>query len=64
MPATDPRFLDATLDEMMADYYAHLYFEDPKAAEETYEDDDFDVDSVASAIGVRADGDVDDWETL
>lgn len=60
--------MDVTLDEMMADFYAHLYFDDPKAAEETFEDDDFDVDDVANIISAPVAGGegnhVDDWETL
>jgi hypothetical protein len=42
--------LDATLDEMMADYFAHQFFSDPKAAD-TVVDDDFDPDDVARQIG-------------
>ena len=46
---------------MLADYYAHTYYDDPKAAE-AVEDDDFDIDSVADQIGAgRA---PDDWEDL
>ena len=43
---------------MMADYYAHLYFDDPKAAS-VDEDDDFDPDKVAEALGRD-----EDWEDL
>ena len=50
LTSTDPRYLDATLDEMMADYFAHRFFDDPKAAEEVV-DDDFDPDDVARQIG-------------
>lgn len=57
---TDPRYLDVTEEEMMADYYAHLYFDDPKAAEED-EDDDFNVDDVANQINAN---DPEDWETV
>lgn len=60
MPSTDPRFLDATHDEIMADYYAHLYYEDPKAAE-IDEDDDFDPDAVESLL---KNGNPDDWEDV
>lgn len=45
---------------MLADYYAHTYFDDPKAAE-TVEDDDFNIDDVASIIGAE---NPDDWEQL
>ena len=60
--------MDTTVDEMLADYYAHLYFEDPKAAE-TVEDDDFNIDDVAAIIGAGhhdagPDAGPDDWEDL
>lgn len=35
---------------MYADYWAHTYFDDPKAAEEVI-DEDFDPDDVARQIG-------------
>lgn len=54
----DPLFLEATRDEMLADYYAHLYTDDPKAADEI-EDEDFDPESVARMIGHE-----DDWEDV
>ena len=57
LPATDPRFLNATLQEMLTDNLAHRYREDPKALEEV-EDDDFDPDAVAALIGHEPD----DWE--
>lgn len=59
LPATDPRFLAVTVDEMLADYYAHLFFDDPKAAE-TVEDENFDQDAVAREIGFAGD----DWEDV
>lgn len=62
LTSTDPRFLDATVEEMLADYYAHLYHDDPKAADEV-EDDEFDPDAVADLIGVGNKG-MDDWEEL
>lgn len=43
---------------MLADYYAHLYTDDPKAADEI-EDEDFDPESVAQMIGHE-----DDWEDV
>lgn len=50
---------------MLTDYWAHMFFDDPKALEEV-EDEAFDEDSVADEIGwqPRAGGDADDWETL
>lgn len=52
--------MEASVDEMLADYWAHTYFEDPKAAE-AVEDDDFDPDEVAELIGYR---EPNDWEDL
>ena len=60
---TDQRYLDVTLDEMMADYFAHTYDNDPKAAEEVI-DEDFDADDVASLIGADVLANNDDWEDL
>lgn len=45
---------------MLADYYAHTYYDDPKAAE-AIEDDGFDPDEVASIISAN---NQDDWEDL
>lgn len=45
---------------MLADYYAHTFYDDPKAADEV-EDDDFNPDEVAQIIGATDPG---DWEEL
>lgn len=55
----DQRFLDATPDEMLEDYWLHTYFDDPKAVTDTVEDDDFDPDKVAEQLNKP-----DDFETL
>ena len=44
LPPTDPRFLDATLFDMMSDFWAHHYAENPDAAKEAI-DDDFNLDA-------------------
>lgn len=59
LPVTDQRFLDATIEEMMADYFAHTFFEDPKAAEEVV-DEEFDPDDVARLIGAELPDDMED----
>lgn len=69
LPPTDPRFLDATLDEMAADYWAHLYADDPKAADEEAIDDDFSVDDELARIDAEAAAldevaGIDDWEPI
>jgi hypothetical protein len=45
LPPTDPRYLDATPDEIAADYWAHWYQEHPGAQEEAH-DPDFDIDEL------------------
>lgn len=60
LPVTDERFLDATVEEMLTDYWSHTYYDDPKALEEI-EDEDFDIDSVAEQIGAAP---PDDWEDM
>ncbi len=45
---------------MLADFYAHTFFDDPKAAD-AVEDEDFSIDEVASIIGAN---NPDDWEEL
>jgi hypothetical protein len=63
--------LDATVEDMMTDLWAHHFFEDQKDAEE-YEDDDFDVAAELAAIEAEAEAgdqsippdDDPDWEDL
>lgn len=59
----DPRFLDATTEEMLADYWSHTYEDDPKALEEVV-DEDFDENDVARLIGADIPPEGDDWEPL
>jgi hypothetical protein len=63
----DPRFLDLTTEDLMTEYYAHLYFDDPTKAATEVVDDDFDVDAELAQINAEAEqelnsGDPDDWE--
>lgn len=58
----DPRFLEATAEEMLTDYWAHRFADDPKELDE-FEDYDFDEESVAEQIGYKPPP-VDDWEEL
>ena len=46
LPPTDPRYLNATREEMAADYWAHWYFEHPDDRGETFEDPDFDLEEL------------------
>lgn len=46
LPPTDPRFLDATMEEVAIDYFAHLFHENPQ---QTFaEDESFDPEAVAA----------------
>ena len=46
LPPTDPRYLDATPEEVAVDYFAHLFFENPQ---QTFaEDESFDPEAVAA----------------
>lgn len=55
----DPRYLDSTVEEMLTDYWAHTFYDDPKALDDA-EDFDFEIDSVADEIGYQPD----EWEDL
>lgn len=59
LPATDPRFLEMTVEDMLADYWAHHYYDNPKA-QETVEDEDFDLNDQLRQLG----DDPDDWEDV
>ena len=66
LTTNDPRFLEATFEEMLTDWWAHKYFDDPKLAEEVV-DEDFDENDVARQIGaeyVAPPAGDDDWEDL
>lgn len=47
---------------MMTDYWAHHYFDNPKAQEEV-EDEDFNLEAKMAEIEAEAEGTT-DWETL
>jgi hypothetical protein len=55
---TDPRFLDATLEQIETEFWAHTYFEKPPGDE--IEDDGFDLDEVLKEIEDE-DKDPGDW---
>jgi hypothetical protein len=50
---TDPRFLEATVEDMLEDLWMHTYYDDPEAVTKTVEDDDFDEESVAERLLAR-----------
>jgi hypothetical protein len=44
LPPTDPRFLDATLEMMLIDFWSWAHHENPKLRDELFVSDDFDAD--------------------
>jgi hypothetical protein len=57
LPQTDPRYLDATVEEMLTDFYADYYEKlSDDSSHTSFENEDYAAD-VASL-------DDDDWETL
>ena len=62
LPPTDPRFLDATIDEMLADDWAWTFVENPNAADEVV-DEEFDVEAEVARLNAEV-GDVSDWEDI
>ena len=65
LPPTDPRFLDATREEIAADFWAHHYVEN--SVTEEFEDTDYDQDEIARKWAEEDDSasvDDDDFETL
>lgn len=56
---TDPRYLDMTREGMLTDFWAHHYFDNPKAAGDA-EDADFDLDAEIK----RMEQNPDDWMPL
>lgn len=64
LPPTDPRFLNATREEIETDFWAHRYFENPPTEEVV--DDDFDQEAIERQWAKEAeqDGLPDDFETV
>lgn len=61
MPPTDPRFLDATAEEIIEDYWANVQADRiaaGKGDEEEIEDDDFDLDQILTEMEDNPDA----WE--
>lgn len=61
LPINDPRYLDATTEEMLTDHYAHLYFENPNRQDDIV-DDDFSLEDLLREAAEEAAQD--DWEDL
>lgn len=61
LPPTDPRWLNATLDDVLIDYWAHAHRDDPNLRnEEAFETEDFEAELAAMAASVKED----DWEDV
>lgn len=58
---TDPRFLDATHEDIVTDYWAHHYLANP--SEEEIEDEDFDMEAYLREAEEEAEGE-DDFEDV
>lgn len=69
LPATDPRFLSASVDEMLADYWAYHYADNPNAQDEVV-DDDFDLQAELARIEAEGEAELaaalaaDDFEEI
>ena len=79
LPSTDPRYLDATYDEILIDYWAHAFTDDPKLKDDLVTDDfaaemaEFEAESAAeiaaaakatAAAAEAAAKPADDWEPV
>lgn len=64
---TDPRYLDATPEEMLTEYWAHYYEErrlSGKPDEEEFEDEEFDIERILAENERQAEGGDDEWEEV
>lgn len=52
LPPTDPRFLRATIEEIVVDYWAHAHLDDPKLREQD-ETDDFEAMLQAAESSIK-----------
>jgi hypothetical protein len=48
LPPTDPRFLNATIDEIMADFFMHQHMEN--GGKEVVEDDEYDQEAMLARL--------------
>ena len=48
MPPNDPRYLALTLEEIESDYWAHHYYNNPKA--DSFETEEWDTDALMDAM--------------
>ena len=57
----DPRFLDLSIDDILAEFWAHNYADNPNAAREEFENDDF-ADDLAAFMSEE--NDPENWEDI
>lgn len=67
LPPTDPRFLDATVEQVVLDYWAHRHLDDPNLRNEVV-NDEFEADLAAAEAeaGIPPEPDMpdEDFETV
>lgn len=61
LPPTDPRFLDVSLEEMLADFFAHRFADNPDESKEVV-DDGFDMAAELARADEEAGGPPNDFE--
>lgn len=68
MPPTDPRFLDATLEDMILDYWSWRHAEDPKLRDEIvatgFDEDLAEMEAESEAARAVTEKPADDWEVI
>lgn len=67
LPPNDPRYLDLTAEEVLAEYWAHQYAEN--GVQDEVEDEDFDLEAELAKIEAEAEaaanaGGDEQWETV
>lgn len=66
LPPTDPRYLNMTVEGMLAEYWAHTYYDDPERDTREVADDDFDENALIEEFSSEAElsNNPDDWEEI
>lgn len=60
----DPRYLAASREDMLTDWWAYQYLENPNLDSQAVVDDDFDQDEIIRKLEEDPDSDDFDWESL
>jgi len=64
LASTDPRYLEASREDMLTDWWAHQYLENPKLDDQAVVDEDFDQEALLRKLDEDPDSDDFDWESL